>query len=332
MTNVQTVDQVLDHIDLERWGYRKAELVRLVAALQEGPNPAPLGRKLLMAMGRTGRQARYDHDLLVGLVDDRVLIRWRGEGRRPDCWAVTDVERWRGIRWVTPRRDVIRAFSSPIPGAAVALWTKRAGHASRCVPTEALNEAVGDAGLSANRWSTTPRPLDTTPRPTLGKPVDMVHNTTAGGGAVYASRSLTRSSSSSSQEEEEGTIATEAEKRLVRAVATAIGVPDLWGAPLRAVLGAARAHPERVEALIAWCPSLSGVKSPARAAQLVDGAAEMSDLTPITGPGVPAELLAANLRQRIATLEAYNDQDDNLPAMRAELAELESSLPVPGQA
>lgn len=333
MTNVQTVDQVLDHIDLDRWGYRKAELVRLVAALQEGPNPAPLGRKLLMAMGRTGRQARYDHDLLIGLVEDRVLIRWRGEGRRPDCWAVTDVERWRGIRWVTPRRDVIRAFSSPLPGAAVALWTKRAGQARRCVPKEGLNEAVADAGLSVNPWSTTPRPLDTTPRVTGESPVDMVHNTTAPEGP---SPSLLKSdlTHSLTPQQSEGVRDSAAAQRpagrLLAAVRQAVRT-EVFGKPAERIMAVGIEYPELVEDLIRYARGMGGVKTATGAAGLIESQADMlhGGAPPASSPAARA----AGLRQQIANLEAFAPDDEHLDQLRAELGALgQSPSAVAGQA
>jgi hypothetical protein len=333
MTNVQSVAQVLEHIDVKRWGWRKAELVQLIATLQTGPNPVPLGRKILQALGRSDRQSRYDHELLLGLVDDRVLMRWRGEGRRPDCWAVTSVERWRGVRWTTPRREVIRLFSCPIPDAAVVLWTKTAGQASRSGPIDPLIGALAESGLSVKPWSTTPRPLDTTPRLLQGKPVDMVHNTTddPAPSPSYLDSEFTPSLGPSEQREG-GSADPRIEQgadRLLKA-ARAAAKTQIFGAPADRIRAVARAHPDRVEALVAFAAAQLGwVKAATTAVGLIESHAQALVESPTT---IDPEARARGLRRHIATLADYCPDDQTLPGLRAELAELESQTTVPARA
>lgn len=189
MPLVSVLGQILEHVDLERWE-RPAQMLRLVATLQEGPNPVPLGRQLLEATGRTARQAKYDHEVLVRLAErDRVLMRWRGEGRRPDSWALASIEKWRHVPWVTPRRDVLRAFLSPVPDEAVALWAKRAAQAVELGTDTPLLEALSKAGLSVNLRATTPRHRSTTP-PLPGETgLGLGHNATEPADSHHAYRS-----------------------------------------------------------------------------------------------------------------------------------------------
>lgn len=284
----EQVTQVLEHIDLERWGYRKAELVRLVAILQEGPNPVPLGRQMLMAMGRTHRQARYDHELLVRLSEDRVLIRWRGQGRQPDSWAVGPVEGWRQIRWITPRREVIRAFSSPLPGAAVALWTKTAGQPCRSGPIDPENGWSTTTDPRSNHWSTTQQPLDPTQRATLESPVDMVHNATAPSAASPSSfdseftPSLPPSQAGTGRGSEGGSAdqGQDPGEVLLAAVVANHGGEWIGGEYADRIRRVGRARPALLPQLLAYAGKLQWVKRASEAARQMELQLAALDQTP----------------------------------------------------
>lgn len=254
MPLISVLGQVLEHIDLDRWE-RPAQMLRLIATLQEGPNPVPLGRQLLEATGRSARQAKYDHEVLVRLADrDRVLMRWRGEGRRPDSWAVAPIEKWRHVPWITPRRDVLRAFSSPLPDEAVALWAKRAAQAVELGTDTPLLKALSASGLSVNLRATTPRHMSTTPPLPGETPLGSVHNATDPAAPVNAfSSSLTTFENYSlptGSERERSVPETEAGEKLRRALEAKMGA-HVYGRLAAQVVEFGASYAPRIDELLA---------------------------------------------------------------------------------
>lgn len=265
MTFALAVPQILEHVDVTRWGKRKSELLRLVAVLQEGPNLVPLGRKLLVATGRSARQAKYDHDVLVGLHHDRVLTRARGAGRLPDCWGINDLNRWRGIPWLSSRREVMAAFSSPLPDAAVALWAERAGRAVGLGTVTPIIEALADAGLSVNLLPTTPRHLSTTPQAPLDPGPPTVHYGTPGADSLNAFEVLRTSSSSlrpNQEEEEEDSGQGKAGQQLRARVETKLGKP-VFGSPALELDRLAFEHAGELDRLLRLVDGAGGIMYPA---------------------------------------------------------------------
>lgn len=176
------VPRILHHIDVEKWGPRKAELLTYIANFQGGaPNPVPLGRRTLLALGRTPRQAKYDHEeVLLGLAADGVLMRWKGTGTRPDAWAVAELARWRKVPWTTPRRDVLKRFSRPLPDAAVSLWPDRAGQTGSSGQISTPSAPSEPTTSSVDRLATTARHLATSAQPEREIGGSPGHNSTDG--------------------------------------------------------------------------------------------------------------------------------------------------------
>lgn len=131
------VRRLLWHIDVDQWE-RQAALITLIAR-EAGPWPIELSTTILVELGdRTPRQARYDHDILVQLAEaDRVLLRWRGGGRKADVWRlVLDVRRWRHVPWLTRRSEFLRDSPMALLPVSVALMTKTPGQALSLLPVE----------------------------------------------------------------------------------------------------------------------------------------------------------------------------------------------------
>jgi hypothetical protein len=325
MKNLKVLDQVLEHVDLARWGYRKSQLVRLVATLQDGPNPAPLGRQMLQATGRSARQARYDHELLMRLSEDAVLMRWRGQGRRPDSWALAPIESWRRVPWIGRRREVLRVFSCPLPGATVGLWTKSPGRSGPTPPETGENRWSTTHWMSVDDWSTT----DPTTDPSAQSPVDGsvgVGSQSGGGTAPSPFPSVRVNSLPPYPPEREGGSVDRPispGSRLLEAVRRAAQT-DIVGAPAARIVAVGQAYPEMLGALVAYAGGMGWVRAATMAARLIEEQAET--LARPASPEVAGEAVVANLRQRIANLAALAPDDEHLPGMRAELEELERSL------
>lgn len=107
MTNLKLLmARVLEHLDQDRWE-RQSALLMLIAD-RERAVALPL-RDIQDLLERTPAQARWDQTILERMAVDRILIRWPGQGRRPDLWVVNDrVEQWRHVPWITPRRQVVK--------------------------------------------------------------------------------------------------------------------------------------------------------------------------------------------------------------------------------
>lgn len=315
----QMIPKIFAHVDLDKWGTRRPELVILVAELQAGgANPVPLGKQILAAMGRTARQARQDHARLVELAEiHQVLTRWRGAGRTPDAWAVTDVSRWRKIPWRGSRRHVVHAFSSPLPGAAVDLWAISPGQPWSRGPLDPEFDLETDTVSRSGGGASTPRQGASTPRP----PREKVPS-----GGIYATESsaplsmpLTSSyeevSSSSSSEEEEHLRSQT--KALGLAIAAQIGKPNLFAGPLHTVETVVRRHPGRGAELAALVAALGGIFGPQEAA---DTFAAQADRAAAEGwPGV---------RPPVSLYDWYPEIDDTQPdpSGSERIAQLRSQL------
>lgn len=282
MSIAQALPQVLEHVDLTKWE-RPSELLRLIATLQEGPSPVPIGRKFLEALGRTRREARYDHEVLVRLADrDRVLLRWRGEGRRPDSWAVAPLDRWRHVPWITPRRDVLAAFFSPLPDAAVALWTKRAAQAVALRTDTPLLEALQAAGLSVNLRSTTARHRSTTPQDAGETPLGSVHNATESGDSLHASRNLKIPSFLNERTKEDAELSQAAKAVIAAACDSHPDLRSIYGEPRQRIAQIVDDQPQQLARFLAAARSSS--RGPWGVVRAIEAVAQLPTAVP-AGPG-----------------------------------------------
>ena len=302
MSASDVVPQVLVHVDTEKWGPRKAELVNLVAALQMGgSNPVPLGRKILVATGRTVRQAAHDHETLMLLADGlwerdpktktkkwrpghQVLMRWKGTGTRPDCWAVADPARWRRVPWTVRREVVVERFSSPLPGGAVRLWTESAGQSpTQWTPApdiDAQPATETSTDLSVDDRSTRKLHRSTSAQahaqnPGLNGP--QAHDDSAALSKPLGSDtpSLTPPADTSEgvreclddqdQNQDPG-------KVLLEAVTAAAKTP-IFGTPADRIRQAGRDHREHLDELLAFAATLGWVLKASGAADAVEGKA-----------------------------------------------------------
>ena len=305
MASSYGVPQVLEHVDLARWE-RAAQLLQLVDALQQGPNPVPLGTQFFVAAGRSARQAKYDVELLGQLAEQhcdagglgarcrtrhayRVLIRWAGSGSRPDAWGVAPLEGWRRVPWITPRRDVLRAFSASEPDVAVGAWTKSPGQPwerGRLNPHSGP-EMVGV--LSVNQPATLPRHLSTLPRAEreIGGPTGHAPTATSGSSPCFldsenppslpsptdAGRGRERGGSESRPGEDPAAV-------LLTAVVANHAGDWIGGAYADRIREVGRSRPGDLDRLVAFAGRLGWVRTAAEAARQIEQYAAVLDQSP----------------------------------------------------
>jgi hypothetical protein len=268
------LEQVLEHVDVEVWR-RPEQLVRLVAGLQCGPCPVPIGPALLnKELGRSPREAVYDHRVLVRLATrDRVLLRWQGAGRSPDAWAINpDLARWRHVPWITPRRAVLSSFLPAWEEKAVPLMMKSAGQPCLRWHIDAENggsEAFPPATLSGKDVSSTARGVSSTARrPGETPPGCVINGTAAPRDDNYIDLSKERSLSLSfeaDRQRERRRAQRQAWGWVVALVAETAGT-QLFGAPEGRVLDAAEACGDR-EAIEAAAAATKGLGNGYQAAE-----------------------------------------------------------------
>lgn len=320
-----SLPQLLEHIDVERWE-RPAQLLRLIDVLREGPNPVPLSRQILRAAGRTDRQAKYDHQVLVRLAErDRVLMRWRGSGRRPDSWQIADPTRWRNVPWISRRRDVISAFCGLGPDEAVVLWTKRAARAVGLGTNTPLLEALCEAGLSVNLRSTTPRHMSTTPQVEGGFDPLYVHNATALSGPIPITSSSEIHSLPNPPTAEGGSEGFETKPdpgNMLLSVVQETVESAVFGPPAERIRGVGRRHPDRMEELYDFARSLKWVRTGTGAAKAIVEYESLMGCAPSPFSGHRAQRIQG-LRNQLRILNQLDPGGSRAAEIEAELAALE---------
>lgn len=326
------VPRILAHIDVERWGPRKAELLTLVAAFQgDGPNPVPLGRRTLLALGRSPRQAKYDHEeVLVALASDGVLMRWRGTGTRPDAWAVAELARWRHIPWTTPRREVLKLFSRPLPDAAVSLWPDRAGQRRSSGQIEPRNGASAGIGLSVDDLATPARPLATSAPVERGFGPPPGHNDTAPerpSPCFYESESGSKDPLPHSLRREGGRERSDPSdpgNQLLAAVAAAVGSNTaLIGEVNDRIRAVGRLHAEHLADLLAFTKGLGWIRTGTGAAQAVEERARvLAAVAARTNPRQSIEAERTYLERMLAIEERDGGDPEVIERLRSQLTSL----------
>jgi hypothetical protein len=79
---------------------------------EAGGEPVPLGRARLTSAGLTAGEAGAVYNALVELERRRVVVRYRGAGRRPDAWSLrADLAHWRSMPWGAAGKTVGTALS-----------------------------------------------------------------------------------------------------------------------------------------------------------------------------------------------------------------------------
>lgn len=286
MANTQLLAvRVLEHVDVGRWE-RQSALVHLLAA-QRGPVIMRV-REIEELLARTHDEARYDHRVLLRMVEDRVVLRWPGKGPRPDLWLLNvHVDQWRHVPWITPRRKVVALLFGQQRGLIGQQWGPVAGQslflsAPPAPPMQHLDKPTStftppDVHTAAHDVHTAAQQPGETDPPGAHCDPDSVSLSPSIEGSKEPSSSLGR------DDDDEGSPG-----RLRRAVQRAVRA-RLWGAPSRALDAYEAAHPDHVDRLEAWAATgLSGVKSPKAAVEILLAQAEFLDAPE---PAVPSPSL-----------------------------------------
>lgn len=330
------VNEVLMWVDVDRWGPRKAQLVALVEELSAGTSlPVPVGRADLVEMGRTADQAKHDHRRLCELADDRVLRRWRGSGRQPDCWQINPaVDNWRAVTWNAPRRTVMSFFFGRASGRTVALRGIGPGQALRRGALPPLQEGSGGGPLSEDRRPPTKRHCPPTQQITLTTEVPLPPYATDRSAPDYAFKrlnyiqSVQRQTDRPTEEPQAQQKPGETDKdgqysqgdpgvTLLEAVRAVVSFP-VWGSPADRIRELARSHPERVGDLVETARTLEWCKTPAGVLQALQAVAEARAPSQVVDVAARREQLA----RMIATWRQADVDEDRIKTLESELEAL----------
>ena len=325
----QVVPKLLEHVDIGRW-QRPAALLRVVALLSRPPCYVPLSPSVLVSLGRTPTQAKYDHRVLVRLAEDRVLRRAVGRGRTPDCWAVNpDVTHWEHIPWLTPRAVLVRELLAPLWGDADPLWGVRAGQSP---------DLWGDTPLisEVRRFLTstlTPPDRTTTvfhSTTTVGSPGQTGPSTHHYGSPsappVCSSESSREDSLSRSEGASEDPLTREA-RTLIEAVRKASGAAWIRGVPAKRIAACIDPRPDMLGELLAVADACRGARSFLSVIDALESSvAAVSNSAGAPGPGTAARL--EGLRRHLQrTLEF--DPDCDVTDLLEQIEELQAALGSP---
>lgn len=317
------VPRILHHVDVEKWGPRKAELLTYIANFQGGgPNPVPLGRRTLLALGRTPRQAKYDHEeVLLGLAADGVLMRWRGTGTRPDAWAVAELARWRKIPWTTPRRDVLKRFSRPLPDAAVSLWPDRAGQRGSSGQITPLSTAGAGTSLSVDHLATTARHLATSAQPERESEGVPGHNSTTSKppSPSYSESEFTPSLGLPQGESESAQA--EPGNKLLQAARSAART-SIMGVMADRIREVGRQNTDRIDELIQFASTLRWAVTASGVVQALEAHADSLQPVDTFDPIAKADAERRYLERMIAIYERDGYDQDVIGPLRSRLADL----------
>lgn len=241
-------DALLEHINIDRWDRgRPAELLRLVAYLGNYPQWTAVWRWQIEGLGRTARQARYDHEVMIRLAADRVLQ--RAARRGGDLWRVNpDLRHWRGVPGIPSWRRVVSLFSDPLSDICARSGPNRAGQRLVRMPDWSPFQDVEGVPLSATNLVTVARNMARGARsPGITQPE---HGAPRAPGAPPIPSCLVIPSSSCEPGQEE-----EAEK-LVEVVKTELGLAFLEGKQRDALVRLCRDYPEHVSDFVALAPAV----------------------------------------------------------------------------
>lgn len=322
----QVLPHVLECIDQTRLGPRKVELLELVYIRQAGQRcSVHLGLNELRALGRSRAQAGYDRRALAELVRLGMLRVVPGRGRIANGYSLREPRLWdsKRIAWLAPREQVVSFFWRLLPRDAIFL--------SRVAPGQTLFLVRGGSANSA-----------TLARVTAGHGFDQraateFHRATSSGpGAQPGGRqratnsghgrpptqllSASKEAGNSDLEEEEERRLRDEANQLGRVIAGRIGKERLWGRALDPVEAAVRLYPDHVEDLYHLAVTVPAeILSPAEAAATFEAIAAAAAAAGWPHPNADR---IAGLQRRIAVLEDFAPDAEQLPELRAELDRL----------
>jgi hypothetical protein len=316
------LEQILEHVDLDHW-QRPAHLLRLLSQLEElGLVFAPLSPKLLLRLGRTADQARYDHKVLVRLASrDRVLIRLRGSGRVPDAWHIADPRRWLHVPWITPRRDVLASLFLADPARnPVPLWGKSAGIRFSWGAIDPFLEELNRLGLSVNLRPSTEWDHPSTERlPRLSGDRSPLYGTEPPAFSQLHGGSIDPLLSLEAEGRKEAATQPSGKALEILAVAAkASGLQSIYGDPARRIATVVDSNPERFEKF------LEVARQPARGPLGVAAALENAAAIPLASRDLDVELEKA--RRMLATWEEHGVEEELLEEKRETVRRLEAEV------
>jgi hypothetical protein len=273
--------RALEHVDLDR-NPRQSALMTFLA-LQDRPvalTTQILSRELHGAAGGS----RSDHRLLAKMLDNRLIFRWVGAGRRPHLWAVNDqISEWRGVRWITPRRTVEKLLRAPMQGLPGPLWGQGAGQTGYLWGHDPSNPGSLNAVTSTNDVPTTAQHVPTTAQPPGLLPPECPHygpELSAPSPCLEGSKepSLTPGAT---EGEGKGEVERSGQAvELIEAVRVAMGKARIYGDPARRLAALADAHPSRLPLPAEFLVTLTGLVSPKHAVDQVDAYLSRQPQTP----------------------------------------------------
>lgn len=321
MTIETVIPQILEHVDISRWA-RPAEIIQVVAARGNECRPAPMSPGLFKELGRDRHQAAYDHRVMLRLWKrDGVLLRWESHGSRPDLWAVSpDLEHWRHVPWLTPRRRVVSFFAF-----AVAQSRARARESAGLGLVEEVNPpkmgppaAAALVDLSVADHQTRAGHYLSRAQPPGETPVESPLSRPESGGPHYAFRSTTYFSHSLEPREGESDEVQKAGEALLKAVSRTVRTP-LIGSVAERIRVVGRQHAGELDQLLAHVPGLAGLRTGTGVALALEG---LAATTVATGPAVDAGERIKNLHILIASAEAAEAEPEYIEKLRSELTDL----------
>ena len=317
-------DALLEHINVDRWDRgRPAELLRLVAYLSDYPSFAPIRPWHIRGLGRTDRQARYDHQVMVRMTSDRILQ--RVPTPRGDLWRVNpDLRHWRGVPGIPSWRRVASLFSDPLIDICARPGPNRAGQRPYTAPCWSPEMEIDGVSVSVTDLASRARNMARgarRPGTTLGEP----GAPGAPGSAPIPSYSLIPSSSCEEGQEEEAS-------KLVQAVKEALGLEFIQGKGREPLVALCREFPDRIPELTALAPVIirqGGIKWPSMVAvvlreRALTGRWELDPLPEDREAELQREKRRRQLPGLIASAEQNGAEPGYIDQLRSELKDLGS--------
>lgn len=326
----QVLPHVLERVDTRPIGPRGVAMLELLYLRQAGrPNPVILGRKEIARLtGRSLDQAKYDTKALERVRGLGMVRRCPGRGRMARAWSLNEPRYWR-VRWLGRRDQIIAYFAGLEQGDLISLWGDHAGQRLRLRGDDLPNPAGLWGGPSVTDRPTTESDRPTTESAERDPGRSSPHKIAESTAGTLLHEVLKRTSSSleaPAEEEERSADTVQAAAELGKMVAERIGKKRLWGRALAPIEDTVARYPGRLADLRALVAVVAGAESPEAAALIfADEAARLA-----AAGWAPAEMVRSDvgtairsLKQRIANLEAFAPDDDHLPLLRDQLADLE---------
>ena len=315
-------DRLLEHINVDRWDRgRPAELLRLVAYLSDYPQFTPIRPWQIRGLGRTDRQARYDHEVMVRMASDRILQ--RTPTARGDLWRVNpDLRHWRGVPGIPSWRRVVSLFSDPLADTCAPGAPNTAGQSIVRTPYWPPEMDVDGVPLSATDLARRGRNMARGARRPGITPTE--HGAPGARTSAPIPSSLIIPSSSLSQDQEE-----EAEA-LIAAVAKATGKSWIRGRQREPLLQLCRDYPDHIDDLVHLAPVLIArehIEWPSMAAVVLreKAAGGCWELEPAEGEAEAAfqrDRRRQQLPRLIASAEQAGAEPEHIERLRSELKDL----------